>query len=190
VVKSSQKTNYITPGGFKRLQDEYNFYKKEERPRITKLVAWAASLGDRSENADYLYGKKRLREIDKRMRFLSSRIGSAQVVDPMEQRRLHEANQRNNQSRPIQFGATVTLEDGEGQERVISIVGVDESNVKEGRVSWQSPLGRSLLGKEVGDSVVVRAPGGENEYEIVEFIYKEIEIEEFHYDGPSESESR
>ena len=186
MANSSQRTNYITPSGFKRLQDEYTFYKKEERPHITKLVAWAASLGDRSENADYLYGKKRLREIDKRMRFLSSRIGSAQVVDPLEQKRLHAANQK----RPIQFGATVTLEDSEGQEKVVSIVGVDESNVKKGRVSWQSPLGKSLLGKEVGDHVVVRAPGGENEYEIVEFIYKEIEIEELHYDGPSESESR
>lgn len=181
-----ERKNYITPQGFKRLQDEYDFYKKEERPRITKLVAWAASLGDRSENADYLYGKKRLREIDKRMRFLSSRIGSAQVVDPLDQGKRHA----DYPDLPIQFGATVCLESEQGEQRVVAIVGVDESDVKKGRVSWQSPLGKSLLGKHINDSIVVRAPSGEIEYEVIEFDYREIEIEEFHYDGPSESESR
>ncbi len=171
--------NYITPGGFKRLQDEYDFYKKEERPRITKLVAWAASLGDRSENADYLYGKKRLREIDRRLRFLTKRIAEAEVVDPLAQR-----------APKIQFSATVTLESEDGVTKVVSIVGVDETDVSKGRVSWRSPLGRSLLGKEVGDTVEVRAPGGTTEFEILDFKYQEIEIEEFHYDGPSESESR
>lgn len=186
----AQPINYITPAGFKRLQDEYNFYKKEERPRITKLVAWAASLGDRSENADYLYGKKRLREIDKRMRFLTVRIANAQVVDPLVQKELHEKDREVGKDRPVQFGATVTLESEDGVKKVISLVGVDESDAKKGRVSWQSPLGKSLLGKFVGDNVLVRAPGGESEFEIIEFEYKEIEIEEFVYDGPSGSESR
>ncbi|MCF8059429.1 MAG: transcription elongation factor GreB [Bacteriovoracaceae bacterium] len=168
--------NYISPGGFKKLQDEYNFLKKEERPRITRLVAWAASLGDRSENADYLYGKKRLREIDRRMRFLSKRINEAEVVDPQKIT-----------SNKVQFGATVTLDDGSGLKRIVSIVGVDETDARQGRVSWQSPLGSALLGKEVGDEIEVRAPGGVTEYEIVAFKYNEILIEEFQYDGPGES---
>lgn len=171
--------NYITPHGFKRLQDEYDFYKKEERPKITKLVSWAASLGDRSENADYIYGKKRLREIDRRLRFLTKRIAEAEVVDPLNQK-----------LERIQFSATVTLEEEDGQERVVSIVGVDETDVSKGRVSWRSPLGAALLGKEVGDTLEVKAPGGIKEYEVLEFKYIEIEVEEFQYDGPSESESR
>lgn len=171
--------NYITPHGFKRLQDEYDFYKKEERPRITKLVSWAASLGDRSENADYIYGKKRLREIDRRLRFLTKRIAEAEVVDPLK-----------TTLPKIQFSATVTLEDEEGEEKVISIVGVDETDVSKGRVSWRSPLGSALLGKEIGDTIEVRAPSGNREYEVIDFSYVEIEVEEFQYDGPSESESR
>lgn len=175
----SQVKNYITPHGFKRLQDEYDFYKKEERPRITKLVSWAASLGDRSENADYIYGKKRLREIDRRLRFLTKRIAEAEVVDPLKIN-----------LPKIQFSATVSLEDHEGEEKVISIVGVDETDVSQGRVSWRSPLGAALLGKEIGDTIEVRAPNGIHEYEVIDFSYKEIEVEEFQYDGPSESESR
>jgi len=171
--------NYITPGGFKKLQDEYDFLKKQERPRITRLVAWAASLGDRSENADYIYGKKRLREIDRRMRFLSKRINEAEVIDPQKL-----------ENSKVQFGATVILEDDAGNERKVSIVGVDETAARLGRVSWQSPLGKALLGKEVGDVIEVRAPGGLTEYELKEFKYLEILIEEFQYDGPGESQSR
>jgi transcription elongation factor GreB len=171
--------NYITPGGFKKLQDEYDFLKKQERPRITRLVAWAASLGDRSENADYIYGKKRLREIDRRMRFLSKRINEAEVIDPQKL-----------ENNKVQFGATVILEDDAGNERKVSIVGVDETAARLGRVSWQSPLGKALLGKEVGDVIEVRAPSGVTEYELKEFKYLEILIEEFQHDGPGESQSR
>lgn len=160
--------NYITPLGLKFLQDEYFFLKKTERPKITKLVSWAASLGDRSENADYIYGKKRLREIDRRMRFLSKRIECAQVVDPEEQ-----------DGDTIKFGASVKLIDSENQEVFFQIVGVDEFDTSKQRISWRSPIAQSLLGKEVGDTVVVKAPKGEREFEVVCVNYLKIEIEEF-----------
>lgn len=166
--------NYITPKGFERLQAEYNFLKKIERPKVCDIVSWAASLGDRSENADYQYGKKRLREIDKRMRFLAGRMGSAEVIDPEKQK-----------ASKIQFGATVTLEDEDGEVSIYSIVGVDESHVAKGRVSWKSPLGASMLGKEVGDTILVKAPGGHREYEVCSFEYREILIEEFEYASES-----
>ena len=160
--------NYITPNGLKYLQDEFFFLKKIERPKITKLVSWAASLGDRSENADYIYGKKRLREIDRRMRFLSKRIESARVVDPKAQ-----------SGDTIKFGATVSLRDEEDQEVYFQIVGVDEFNTSKQMISWRSPIAQSLLGKEAGDIVVVKVPKGEREFEVVNVDYKEIEIEEF-----------
>jgi transcription elongation factor GreB len=160
--------NYITPLGLKRLEDEYSFLKKTERPKITALVSWAASLGDRSENADYIYGKKRLREIDRRMRFLSKRIAAAQVVDP-------EVQNMNS----IKFGATVSLLDEEERELIYRIVGVDEFDTKAMRISWRSPIATSLLGKSVGDVVTVRTPSGDREFEITQIDYKKIEIEEF-----------
>ncbi|MEC7276907.1 MAG: transcription elongation factor GreB [Bdellovibrionota bacterium] len=176
--------NYITPHGMRRLQSEYDYLKKKERPEVTRLVSWAASLGDRSENADYQYGKKRLREIDRRLRFLAKRIHDAVVVDPLNQL----AN--TNGGEKIAFGATVTIEDEEGMARRIRIVGIDESDTTDGRISWKSPLGSSLLGKEVGDEIIVKAPAGEREYEVREIEYEEILIEEYIHVGPGESESR
>ncbi|MCR9203153.1 MAG: transcription elongation factor GreB [Halobacteriovoraceae bacterium] len=169
-----KEKNYITPRGLKRLQDEYDYLKKVERPKVCDVVSWAASLGDRSENADYQYGKKRLREIDKRMRFLARRIDCAIVINPMDQK-----------SERIQFGATVILVDEEGAKKEISIVGIDESDARSGRVSWKSPLGKSLLGKSDGDSVLVRAPSGEREFEILSFSYDDILMKEFVYESPS-----
>ena len=166
-MKAKDK-NYITPKGLARLQDEYDFLKKIERPKVCDLVSWAASLGDRSENADYLYGKKRLREIDRRMRFLSHRISCAVVINPV-----------NREMSQIQFGATVELENDQGKREKFSIVGVDEIDGHYGKISWKSPLGKSLLGKDVGDVIVVQAPKGEKEYEIISFVYEDIFTKEF-----------
>ncbi|EQC48981.1 transcription elongation factor GreB [Bacteriovorax sp. DB6_IX] len=157
------KNNYTTRKGFDRYRDELNQLVKIERPEMTKTVAWAASLGDRSENADYKYGKKRLREIDKRIRFLTARIEDAVVVEPREI-----------ESDKIQFGATVTTEDEDGNTKKYSIVGVDETNPSQGLISWRSPIGKSLLGKEEGDLVIIRTPNGEKELEIIEIEYIDI----------------
>lgn len=164
-IKSEK--NYITPGGFKRLSDEWERLTKVERPEVTKTVAWAASLGDRSENADYIYGKKRLREIDKRLRFLSKRIEAAEVIDPGQV-----------VADKVQFGATVLVEDENAEKRSYSIVGVDEGQASEGLISWKSPIGRSLLGSSLGDIVIVRTPAGEYELEIIEIAYHELLIGE------------
>lgn len=165
--KSGEK-NYITPAGHKKLFDEYNYLLKVERPKTTKVIAWAASNGDRSENADYIYGKKRLREIDRRMRFLGKRLDSAEVIDPAQIK-----------SDKVQFGATVTvfLVDDD-LERTYSIVGVDEIETSRGLISWRSPIGRALLGKEVEDVVRVRTPKGETEMEVLKILYVEIEIKD------------
>lgn len=159
-----KEKNYITPRGFARLQEELHQLARVERPEVTKTVAWAASNGDRSENADYIYGKKRLREIDRRTRFLTSRIDKAIVVDPV----LTKSNK-------VQFGATVTIEDEDGETKTISIVGVDEINTEKNQISWRSPLGSSLIGKEVGDTILLRIPIGTKTYEIMEIIYVNIE---------------
>jgi len=156
--------NYITPGGFARLHAEFDDLIKVHRPETVKIVSWAAALGDRSENADYLYGKKRLREIDKRIRFLTKRIGLAQVVDPTEQP--HEK---------IYFGATVVVCDQAGAEHTYSIVGVDEIDLARGHVSWVSPLAKALLGKQEGDTVTVQTPAGAQELEVVEVRYETLE---------------
>lgn len=174
-----ERKNYITPMGFNRLQTEYDYLKKTERPQVTKLVAWAASLGDRSENADYQYGKKRLREIDRRLRFLGRRIHDAQVISPLKVGGDH-----------IVFGASVILVDENGKEFHYSVVGVDETNPENGLISWQSPLGKALLGKKEGDEIIVKAPSGDIDYEILKVEYKEIFIEEYKHAGPGESESR
>ncbi len=159
-----EKNNYITPCGHKKLVDELEQLLRVERPEVTKLVQWAASNGDRSENADYLYGKKRLREIDRRVRFLTQRLDAAVIVDPAK---IH--------SPKVQFGATLEVTDEDGQTRKYSIVGVDEVDTAKGRISWQSPIGRSLIGKTVGDEVLVKIPSGEVTLEIVKISYQPIE---------------
>ncbi len=160
-----KKDNYITPRGYAKLEEELNFLMKTERPEVTATVKWAASLGDRSENADYQYGKKRLREIDRRIRFLNTRINAALIVDPLSV-----------SSEKIQFGATVLLEDEDGNEKRYSIVGVDEVDTTKGLVSWKSPIARAMIGKEEGDEVIVQAPGDDFEYTIVEINYIDIEV--------------
>lgn len=159
-----KEKNYITPKGFKKLQEELFQLSRVERPEVTKTVAWAASNGDRSENADYIYGKKRMREIDRRVRFLTSRIDLAVIVDPAQIK-----------SEKIQFGATVTIVDLETLEvKTVSIVGVDEINTEKNQLSWRSPLGSSLIGKEVGDTIDIRIPAGTKSFEITNLIYVEI----------------
>ena len=159
-----QKNNYITPKGHKKLVDELEQLLRVERPEVTKLVQWAASNGDRSENADYLYGKRRLREIDRRVRFLTQRLDAAIVVDPATLN-----------SEKVQFGATLEVTNEEGNIRKYSIVGVDEVDTARGRISWQSPIGKSLLGKQLGDEVLVKIPAGEVTLEIVKITYQPIE---------------
>ena len=153
--------NYITPSGYRRLQDELNHLWKVERPQLVKTIAWAASNGDRSENGDYIYGKKRLREIDRRVRFLRKRIESAEVVDPAQR---GECDQ-------IFFGATVTVCDEYGCESTYCIVGVDEADVGSGRVSWVSPLSRALLKLRVGEVAILHTPLGVQELEIMLVTY-------------------
>ena len=159
----NKKTNYITPKGHQRLVDELNHLVLKERPEITKVIQWAAGNGDRSENADYLYGKRRLREIDKRSNFLRKRIESALIINPT----LITSDE-------IKFGATVTVADEDGNKRVYSIVGTDEINLEKNFISWLSPIGKSLMGKEVDDIAVVKSPKGEFELEIINLEYKEI----------------
>lgn len=148
---SDQQKNYITPVGFQKLKDEYSQLLNVERPKIVETVAWAASNGDRSENADYHYGKKRLREIDSRLRFLMKRIENAEVVDPKVTK----------VSDKVLFGATVTIVNEEDEEATYQIVGEDEFDVKSGKISWKSPLAKALLGKKLDDEVPVRKPSGE-----------------------------
>ena len=157
------KNNYITPHGFKKITDELEHLLRIERPEVTKLVQWAASNGDRSENADYLYGKKRLREIDRRVRFLTQRADAANIVDPTK-----------TVSEKVQFGATVVVMDETGVEKTYAIVGVDEVEVSRGHISWQSPIGRSLLGKEEGDEVLIKIPAGEYTVEIISICYQAL----------------
>ena len=162
--------NYITPSGLQRLKDEHRFLLTRERPAVVEVVAWAAGNGDRSENADYQYGKRRLRQIDGRIRFLSKRIEAAEVVDP-------EAP-RAGQPRAF-FGATVRYADAAGAERVVSIVGTDEVDLERNHISWVSPLARALMKSAAGDSVVLRAPGGTEELTVLEVCYQHISVEPF-----------
>jgi transcription elongation factor GreB len=164
--------NYITPSGLQRLKDEHKFLLTRERPAVTQVVAWAASNGDRSENADYQYGKRRLREIDRRIRFLTKRIDAAEVVDP-ERPRTGQAATR------IFFGATVHYATADGTERVVSIVGTDEVDLNRSQISWVSPLARTLMRAAEGDRVVLRAPGGTEQLEILEVRYERIPVEPF-----------
>ena len=164
--------NYITPSGLQRLKDEHRFLLVRERPAVTQVVAWAASNGDRSENADYQYGKKRLRQIDSRIRFLTKRIDAAEVVDPETPRAARAATR-------VFFGATVRYANAAGTERVVSIVGLDEVDLDRNHISWVSPLARALIKAGEGDRVVLRAPGGAEKLEILEVRYERIPVEPF-----------
>ncbi len=156
--------NYMTPGGFARMKAELEHLVQKERPQLVATVAWAAGNGDRSENGDYIYGKKRLREIDRRIRFLIRRLDAAEVVDPCARREDDSADQ-------VFFGATVTVRDIRGGERTISIVGVDEIDTARGYVSWISPIARALIKAREGDSVVLRTPSGSEELDVVAVRY-------------------
>jgi transcription elongation factor GreB len=164
--------NYITPSGLQRLKEEHRFLLTRERPAVTKVVAWAASNGDRSENADYQYGKRRLRQIDGRIRFLTKRIDAAEVVDP-ERPRAGQAVKR------AFFGATVRYANAAGTERVVSIVGTDEVDLKRDHISWVSPLARALMKAAAGDRVILQAPGGTEYLDILEVCYERIPVEPF-----------
>ena len=156
--------NYITPAGHSRLRDELEELVRRERPRVVEVVAWAASNGDRSENGDYIYGKRRLREIDRRIRFLTKRLEIAEVVDPLRQG-------GNDQ---VFFGARVTVADADGNENIFTIVGVDEADAACGRISWVSPLARALIKARAGDSVRFQSPLGVRELDIVDVAYQSI----------------
>ena len=175
--------NYITPGGLQRLRDEHKFLLTRERPAVTEVVAWAASNGDRSENADYQYGKRRLRQIDGRIRFLTKRIESAEVVDP-------EAPRSGQSKARAFFGATVRYANGNGAERVVSIVGTDEVDLSRNHISWVSPLGRALMKSEEGDDVVLQAPGGTENLTVLEVSYERICVEPFREPEASEASAK
>ena len=164
--------NYITPSGLQRLKDEHLFLLTRDRPAVVEVVAWAASNGDRSENADYQYGKRRLRQIDGRIRFLSKRIEAAEVVDPEAPRGAQAASK-------AFFGATVRYANAAGVERVVSIVGADEVDLKRNHISWVSPLGRALMKSAVGDRVVLQAPGGTEYLTVLDISYERIAVEPF-----------
>lgn len=157
--------NYMTPAGYAQLDAEFNQLWKVERPRLVETIAWAASNGDRSENGDYLYGKKRLREVDRRIRFLSKRLEHAEVVDPATR---EDTDQ-------VYFGATVTVADTDGSESTFTIVGIDEADASRGRIAWISPMARALLKAREGDTVSVQTPDGRREVEIVEVRYVALE---------------
>ncbi|HEU5234441.1 MAG TPA: transcription elongation factor GreB [Terriglobales bacterium] len=169
---ATRNKNYITPGGLQRLKDEHRFLLIRERPAIVEVVAWAAGNGDRSENADYKYGKRRLRQIDGRIRFLAKRIEAAEVVDP-------EAPRAGQAATRTFFGATVRYANSAGAERVVSIVGTDEVDLNRNHISWVSPLGRALMKSAAGDSVILQAPGGTEYLTVLEVGYKRIFIEPF-----------
>ena len=164
--------NYITPSGLQRLRDERRFLLARERPAVTQVVAWAAANGDRSENADYQYGKRRLREIDRRIRFLMKRIDAAEVVDP-------EARRTGRAATHVFFGATVRYANAAGTERTVSIVGRDEIDLDRNHVSWQSPLARALMKSGPGDRVILRAPSGTEQLQILEVRYERISVKPF-----------
>jgi transcription elongation factor GreB len=170
---SNPGKNYITPSGIERLKDERHFLVIKERPRVVEVVAWAASNGDRSENADYQYSKRRLRQIDGRVRFLTKRIEAAEVVDP-------EALRTGQRATRVFFGATVRYENAAGEARVVSIVGTDEVNLDRNHISWASPLGRAMMRAAVDDEVVLHAPGGTETLTVLEVRYERIPVEPFH----------
>ena len=152
---------FITPEGFARIRAEYDELFSVERPKIVETVSWAASLGDRSENADYLYGKRRLREIDRRLAHLARIMKAAKIVDPAQQPNRDQ----------VRFGATVELADEDDNRRTLTIVGDDETDASAGRVGWSAPLARALIGARVGDERIVRLPSGEKSYEVMAISY-------------------
>jgi transcription elongation factor GreB len=157
--------NYITPAGYRRLKEELDHLWKVERPALVSTVAWAASNGDRSENGDYIYGKKRLREIDRRVRFLQKRLEKAEVVDPASRTGCEQ----------VYFGATVTLLKEDGCEQAYTIVGIDEADASRGHISWISPLARALLKLEAGDVARLKTPSGTVELDVLEVRYRSME---------------
>ena len=161
--------NYLTPAGWQRMRDELRWLVNSERPEVTGVVSWAAKLGDRSENADYQYGKKRLREIDRRIRYLTKRLEAAEVVDPATR---EETDQ-------VFFGATVTYADPDGGEHTVRIVGIDEMDPAQHYVSWISPVARALIKAREGDSVSLHTPGGVIAIEILEVRYEAIPMAPF-----------
>lgn len=170
-TKPAEK-NYITPAGLRRLRDELRFLLVRERPAVTQVVAWAAGNGDRSENADYKYGKRRLRQIDGRIRFLTKRIDAAEAVDP-------EAPRAGRAATHVFFGATVRYADADGVERMVSIVGLDEVDLERHHISWVSPLARALMKSGPGDVVTLHAPGGTQQLHVLEVRYERIPIAPF-----------
>ncbi len=181
--------NYITPSGLERLKDEHRFLLSRERPAVTKVVAWAAGNGDRSENADYQYGKRRLRQIDGRIRFLTKRIEAAEVVDP-EARRTGQAKEKEKEKTRAFFGATVRYANAAGVSRVVSIVGTDEIDLDRNHISWVSPLGRALMKSAAGDSVVLQLPGGTESLTVLEVCYERISVEPFREPSGSEASAK
>ena len=159
--QSKGEKNYITPAGYKKLTSELDFLRSKKRPEVVSALADAAAEGDRSENAEYIYRKRQLRQIDSRMRFLGKRLDIVAVVDPREQKRRDR----------VFFGATVTVEDEDGKSQTFDIVGSDEIDSAGGAISWQSPVGRALLGREVGDTVLVRWDKGQRELTIAHVRY-------------------
>ncbi|CAN7266527.1 transcription elongation factor GreB [Trinickia sp. LjRoot230] len=157
--------NYITPAGHKRLRDELLHLIDEDRPEVVKLVSWAASNGDRSENGDYIYGKRRLREIDRRIRFLTKRLDLAEVVDSSKQENTDQ----------VFFGATVEYASTNGETHVITIVGVDEVDLEHGHVSWISPIARALLKARIGDTVTLHTPAGAEQIDVLDVHYPQAE---------------
>jgi transcription elongation factor GreB len=164
--------NYITAGGHRRLKDELQYLLNKDRPSVTAVVSWAARNGDRSENADYQYGKRRLREIDRRIRFLTRRLDAAEVVDVTTARDGQRATQ-------VFFGATVTYADSKSVERTVTIVGVDEIDLKRHHISWVSPLARALMKSKPGDAVAMQVAGGTEELTVLDVRYIPIEAQPF-----------
>ena len=180
--------NYITPSGLERLKDEHRFLLTRERPAVTEVVAWAASNGDRSENADYQYGKRRLRQIDGRIRFLTKRIEAAEVVDPEAPRSRREG--AGQAATRAFFGATVRYANAAGAERVVSIVGTDEIDLNRNHISWVSPLARALMKAAAGDSVLLQLPGGTEHLTVLEVCYERISVEPFREPAGSEASAK
>jgi transcription elongation factor GreB len=178
-----QGKNYITQGGLQRLRDEHRFLLTKDRPAVAEVVAWAAGNGDRSENADYQYSKRRLRQIDGRIRFLTKRIEAAEVVDP-------EAPRAGQAAKRAFFGATVRFANSAGAERVVSIVGTDEVDLDRNHISFVSPLGRALMKSAAGDTVVLEAPGGTEYLTVLEVRYERITVEPFREPPGSEPQAR
>src|SRR5438128_9247715 len=171
-AKLPRVNNYITPGGLQRLKDEHRFLLTRERPAVTKVAAWAAANGDRSENADYQYNKRRLRQIDRRIRFLMKRIDAAEIVDP-------EAPRAGRAATHVFFGATVRYANASGTERMVSVVGADEVDLDRNHISWLSPLARALMKSAAGDRVILHAPGGTEHLQILEVRYQRVPVQPF-----------